>query len=98
MGRTQLLWFVNFYAEYNFKLFDRYTLQFNLNIDNMFNIATARRTYSRLTSANVVVTQEELLAGDWELTADRYVEEPRFGQLLEFYPPISARIGVKFIF
>jgi len=98
MGRTQFLWFVNAYVEYNFNLFDRYKLQLSLNIDNMFNLATSRRTWSRLTQGRVDVSQEELLAGDWELTAARYTPDPRFGQLMEFQPPLSARIGIKFIF
>ena len=98
MGRTQFIWFANAYAEYNIKLSDRYTVQFNLNIDNMFNVATPRRTWSRLTRGRVSVPNDLLISKDWDLEAIGYNKDPRFGQSLEFYPPLEARIGVKFIF
>jgi hypothetical protein len=98
MGRTPFLWFANAYAEYNLRFGGRYTLQFNVNADNIFNVGTARRIWSRLTSGRVSVTEDELLSRAWDLTPDRYVPDPRFEQELEFYPPISIRFGVKFIF
>jgi len=97
MGRTSFLWFANVYAEYNLNLGGRYRLQFNLNIDNLLNVDIARRTWSRLTRGEVSVTEDELLTKAWDLPAD-YLRDPRFGLAMEFYPPISARIGVKFIF
>jgi len=98
LGRTQFLWFANAYAEYNIKLSDRYTVQFNLNIDNMFNVATPRRTWSRLTRGRVSVTNDQLISKDWDLEAIGYNEDARFGQKMFFNPPLEARIGVKFIF
>lgn len=97
MGRTPFLWFANVYAEYNLNLGGRYTLQFSLNIDNLLNVDIARRTYSCLTRGEVSVTEEELLTKAWDLPAD-FLRDPRFGMSMEFYPPLSARIGVKFIF
>jgi len=97
LGRTPFVWFVNVYAEYNLNLGGRYRLQFNLNIDNLLNVDTARRQWSRLTRGAVAVTNDELITKQWDLPAD-YLRDPRYGQSMEFYPPISARIGVKFIF
>ena len=97
MGRTPFLWFANVYAEYNLNLGGRYTLQFSLNIDNLLNVDIARRTYSCLTRGEVSVTEDELLTKAWDLPAD-FLRDPRFGMSMEFYPPLSARIGVKFIF
>jgi len=97
MGRTPFLWFANVYAEYNLNLGGRYRLQFSLNIDNLLNVDIARRTYSLLTRGEVSVTETELLTKSWDLPAD-YLRDPQFGLPLEFYPPLSARIGVKFIF
>jgi len=97
MGRTSFLWFVNAYAEYNLNLGGRYRLQFNLNIDNLLNVDIARRTWSRLTRGRVTVTNDDLISKTWDLPSD-FLRDPRFGQSLEFYPPISARIGVKLIF
>lgn len=98
MGRTPFLFFANAYAEYNLKFAGRYTLQFNVNVDNIFNVGTAQRIWSRLTSGRVSVTEDELLSKAWDLTADRYVTDPRFNMEQDFYPPISVRFGVKFIF
>jgi hypothetical protein len=97
MGRTPFLWFVNVYAEYNLNLGGRYRLQFNLNIDNLLNVDIARRTWSRLTRGRVTVTNDDLISKTWDLPAD-FLRDPRFEQPLEFYPPISARIGVKLVF
>ena len=97
MGRTPFLWFANAYAEYNLKLGGRYRLQFNVNVDNLFNIDTGRRTWSRLTRGRVEVTAAQLISKQWDLPAD-FLYDPRFNQQMEFYPPIEARIGVKFIF
>jgi len=97
LGRTTFVWFANVYAEYNLNLGGRYRLQFNLNIDNLLNVDTARRTWSRLTRGAVAVTNDELISKQWDLPDD-YLRDPRYGMELEFYPPISARIGVKFIF
>jgi hypothetical protein len=97
LGRTPFLWFANVYAEYNLNLGGRYILQFNLNIDNLFNVDLARRTWSRLTRGRVSVTNDDLISQTWELPVD-YLHDPRFEQSLEFYPPLTARIGVKFVF
>ena len=39
LGRTPFLWLTNFYAEYSLK-FGKTSLNFNVNVDNIFNIAT----------------------------------------------------------
>jgi hypothetical protein len=98
LGRTPFLFFANLYAEYNLRFAEKYTLQFNVNVDNVLNTGTARRIWSRKTSGRVDVSEDELLSKNWDLTADRYVADPRFNMEQDFYPPISVRFGLKFIF
>jgi hypothetical protein len=96
-ARTPFLWFANFYAEYGLKL-GKTSLHFSVNVDNVFNIATATRLYEGRTLYQLQVTEEELLSKDWELETSGYVSDPRFMKEFTFYPPFSARLGVKFIF
>jgi len=98
MGRTPFLWFTNMYAEYNVPLSGRFKLQFNVNVDNVFNVATSRRIWSRLTRGRVSVTNDQLISKDWDLEEIGYNKDPRFGKQMTFYPPIEARIGIKLIF
>jgi len=107
-GRSPFLWFGDMYAEYNLKVTDRYRIQLNVNVDNVFDVSTARRIYSKLNQTSTVLTDEERLAGwTYDPTAHTvttinrtltYIPDPRFGMEMAFYPPRSARIGLKFIF
>lgn len=97
LGRTPFLWYADVYTEYSLKLGGKYALQFNLNIDNLFNVDTAQRIWQIRTANMIEVTQEELLNNTWDLPAD-YVPDPRFEKEMWFYPPISVRLGVKFLF
>jgi hypothetical protein len=97
--RTPFLWFANFYAEYNLRL-GKNTLNFNINVDNLFDTATARRIYNYRTLYQLDVSEDDVLANNYDLEdADvGYVLDDRYGKKLDFYDPIAVRFGVKFIF
>ena len=99
MGRTQFLWLTNFYAEYSLKL-GKTALNFNVNVDNIFNIATAQNVSEWRTYWDLEVTQEQLLSTNWDLTTPGigYEPDPAFGWKSNFYPPISVRLGARFSF
>jgi hypothetical protein len=97
-SRTPFLWFANAYAEYNLRL-GKYTLNFNVNLDNIFNIKTARRLYEYRTLWGLAVDEDTILSTNWDLSPEiEYEYHPMFKKQMDFYPPISVRFGVKFIF
>ncbi|MDH5468647.1 MAG: hypothetical protein OEY25_14630, partial [Candidatus Aminicenantes bacterium] len=68
-GRSSFLTWANLYAEYNLKLGGRYRIQFSVNVDNVFDIKTARRIYYRIDQQPRPLTDDERLAGwDYNLT------------------------------
>jgi len=109
-GRTPFLFLASAYAEFNLKVTAKYRIQLNFNVDNIFDIKTARRVYTEMSQDVVWLSDDERLAG-WSydhatttVTAPStgrtvtYMADPRFLKELDFYPPLSARIGVKIIF
>jgi len=107
-GRTPFLFFANVYAEYNLKVTDGYRIQLSLNVDNVFDVKTARRKWNRMNQTNVMLTDEERLTGwSYDMTAHTattdkrvisWLPDPRYMMESDFYPPLEARIGVKIIF
>jgi hypothetical protein len=97
LGRTPFLWFANLYAEYSLRL-GRTSLNFNVNIDNVFNASTTTMYWSYRNLYTLTVTEDEILSGDWELETSGYVPDNRFTKSFQFYPPISGRLGVRFSF
>jgi hypothetical protein len=97
LGRHPFLWYANLYAEYNLKIGET-RLNFNVNVDNVFNVATNVFYYPQRTLRQLEVSADQLLSKDWELETSGYVPDPRFGKVLYFYPPIEARLGIKYIF
>jgi hypothetical protein len=97
--RTPFLWFANLYAEYSLRL-GKTMLNFNINIDNLFNIKTARNLSDMRTYWELNVSEEKLLSGNWDLGDPEvgYIPDPAFMMKTDFYPPIAVRLGVKFIF
>jgi hypothetical protein len=95
--RTPFLFFGNLYAEYNLKM-GRNTLQFNVNVDNMFDTKTATRIYSSRYLYGLDVTEEQALAHNWTPEEAGAVRNDQWLKKYGFYAPISARFGVKFIF
>jgi hypothetical protein len=98
--RTPFYWFANAYAEYNLRLADKYTVQFNVNVDNIFDLNIAQRLYEYRTYYQLAVDEDTVLTGNWDLTSADYgyVQDPRYKMKLQFQNPISVRFGVKFIF
>lgn len=98
--RTPFMWFTNVYAEYNWRLGDKYTLNLNVNIDNLFDIKTARRLYNYRTRVGLDVDEDTLLSTDWDITGGQYLYEqnPRWLMPMDFYGPISIRFGVRLSF
>jgi hypothetical protein len=97
--RSPFLWFTNLYAEYNLRL-GKTTLNFNINIDNLFDVKIAQDIYDMRTFWDLIISDEKLLSGDWDLEDPDvgYVPDPAFMMKAAFYPPISVRLGIKFIF
>jgi len=97
LGRSPFLWFANLYAEYNLKL-GKTTLNFNLNVDNVFDSSTVIGYWQPRTLDQLQVSEDQVLSKDWELETSGFVPDPRFRKDNQFYPPITARLGIKFIF
>ncbi len=107
-GRASFLTWTNLYAEYNLRMAGRYKIQFNVNVDNLFDTKTARRNFPRVDQSGRVLTDAERLAGwDYDMATNTittyartltYIPDPRFLMQESFYPPISVRFGMKFIF
>jgi hypothetical protein len=107
-GRAPFLMFADLYAEYNLMITDSYRIQLSVNVSNVFNVATARRIYAQINQTSPVLTDEERLAGwTYDLSSSTvttnartltYLDDPRYLMEMAFYPPISARVGIKFIF
>jgi hypothetical protein len=99
-SRTPFYWFANAYAEYNLRLAGKYTLQFNINLDNAFDLKTSARLYEYRTYYQLAVDEDTVLTGNWDLTSDDYgfEQHPLYKMKRDFMGPIAVRLGVKFIF
>jgi hypothetical protein len=98
LGRTPFLWFANLYAEYSLRM-GKTALSFNVNVDNVFNVSTATTYYPYRNVYDVSITEAQILSKSWELEeASDYVRNNAFRMKAIFYPPISARVGVRFSF
>jgi hypothetical protein len=95
--RAPLLWFANFYVEYNLKL-GKNNLNINLNVDNIFDIKTAQRIYSIYNMGAVAITDERIAQGSWDINDYKPVLDPRYLMKANFYGPLTARLGLKFSF
>ncbi|MFW6140454.1 MAG: TonB-dependent receptor [Acidobacteriota bacterium] len=96
--RTPFLWYANLHAQYDLKI-GRQNLQFTLNVDNLLDAATAQRLYDYRNYHSLNVTEDQALSQAYDLnTVDNYVEHPYWMKETSFFGPISARLGVKFVF
>lgn len=95
--RTPFIVYGNLYAEYNLRVADRYTIQFNVNVDNIWNSKTARRVYAAYNRDNPVLTDAEILAGA-SYKDYAQVLDPRYMMNWDFFPPISVRLGLRLMF
>jgi len=99
--RNPLYWRVDLYAEYNLKLTDRYVVQLNLNVMNLFNTHIALRHWHLINQEDVYIDDEEILATyDYRnvIKDHNVLGDPRYMKEWTYQAPISARIGIKFIF
>lgn len=99
LGRTPFLWFANLYAEYALPL-GKTSLSFNVNVDNVFNVSTARMFGSDRAMFSLELTEGQLLSRSWSLNdpAVGFVPNPMYTMQSDFYAPISARLGIRFSF
>jgi Carboxypeptidase regulatory-like domain len=108
MGRTPFLTFMNLYAQYDFKLGRGTKLQISANVDNVFNVKTARRTYTlkyldnagpSTTEDDPLYLQRQLLYNPgWVPNPDPSILDPLYGYDFSFYPPLQVRLGIAFVF
>jgi hypothetical protein len=100
-GRNPFLWQLDIYAEYNLKLSDKYTLNFNVNVSNVTNNKIAQRTNMLYNDAVVYLTEQQILDGFnyVDVIAQKGAHlYPLYKQEYRYLDSISARIGVKFLF
>ncbi len=95
--RSPFLFLANLYLEYSLRL-GRNTLSLNLNVENLFNAGTAQRLYPFYNRYSVALSQEELLAGTWNIDAHNPELDPRFLMAADFLPPLEARVGIRLSF
>jgi hypothetical protein len=92
------LWFANLYAVYSLRM-GKTVLNFNVNVNNVFNVSTATMYYPYRNVYGVTVPEDQILSKNWELEeAAGYIRSNAFGMKTAFLPPISARVGVRFGF
>ena len=98
--RTPFYWFANAYAEYNLRIGGKYTLQFNVNVDNLFDLKIAQRMFETRNYYQLSVDEDTVLSGNWDLTSGAYgfEQHPLFKMKTQFQGPISVRFGVRFVF
>lgn len=96
--RTPFLWFADLYAEYSLRL-GKTSLNFNVNVDNLFDAGTALLYYPYRDYGGFWVSDEELRLNQWDL-GDRpdFIPNAMFKKSATFFPPIAARLGVRFSF
>jgi len=98
LGRTPFLWLANLYAEYSLRL-GQSLLSFNINVDNVFDVATTTAYFPYRNLYNLTVIEDQILSKDWELDESvGYVPNNAFRMDGLFVPPISVRLGVRFSF
>ena len=100
-GRTPLLTRTDLYLEYNLTLGNRYRLQFNANISNLFNQRISQLTFPIYNRQTVYLDDQVLLAGyDYKEEIEKAGVQlhPMFMMPGQYTNGIDVRLGVKFIF
>jgi len=100
-GRTDFLWQIDAYAEYNMKLSDKYSLNFNVNVSNVTNNKIAQRVFMKYTQQDPAMSNDEIISGfDFrQVTIDKgLMLDPRYKMEYRYLDAITARIGVKLLF
>jgi len=97
LGRTPFLMWADLYAEYSLDIGNN-KLVFSVNVDNLFDVKTAQRVWTLPSSDNLPVSDAELMAKSWNYEDYNLEVDPRYKHEHEFFPPISVRLGAKFVF
>jgi hypothetical protein len=100
-GRNSFLWQIDLYAEYNLKLSDKHTLNFNVNVFNVTNNKIAQRTNMLYNDAVIYLPQQQILDGFnyVDVIAQKGAHlYPLYKMEYRYLDSISARIGIKFLF
>jgi hypothetical protein len=100
-GRTPWLWQIDLYAEYNLKLSNTFTLQFNLNIINLTDNDTAQTRCMLYNDAVIYLSERQILDGfDYaQVISDKGAHlYPLYNMEYDYLDAIAARLGVKLIF
>ncbi len=100
-GRLPFLWQLDLYAEYNLRLSDRLTLQFNAGVSNVTDNDMARQQHMFYNSRSLFLSEQTIEGGfDYaQVIAEKNVErDPRYGMEYDYLNSIAARLGVKLIF
>lgn len=103
LGRTPFFWFANLYAEYNLKL-GKNNLNISVNVDNVTNTRTAQRIYQIYNAGGVALTDDQLIAGNWDINDFHPELHPMFKKEMWYYgdgvrgTPLAVRLGFKFSF
>lgn len=103
-GRLPLIYATDLYLTYSFKFKENYTVQFNMNVYNLFDQS---RATSKLMQMNMDGFSADITPGqpwDWRALLDQKVQagedryDPRFGMIDGYQAGLSARFGIRFIF
>jgi hypothetical protein len=72
---------------------------FNINVDNVFNVATTTIYMPFRNVLAVTVSEDQILSGDCQLESlPGNVPNKAYGLASRFFPPISVRLGLPFSF
>jgi hypothetical protein len=97
-GRTPFLVTANLYAEYNINLGGNTRLNFNINVDNVFDNSEAIRIHNRINNARLAFPDELKATGQQDWKEMPYDPNPMYLMPQVFFPPRSVRLGIKFLF
>jgi hypothetical protein len=96
-----MLWQIDLYAEYNLKLSDKYTLNFNVNVTNLTDNEIAQRRRMLYNRSTVYMDEQDIYDGfDYAavIASKGATLDPRYKMEYSYQNSLSARIGVKFLF
>ena len=89
---------LDLYLEYNIKVFDKFNVQFNANIDNVLQMDFVTSKQVGLTYRSAYATDAEFTskALDWQALVTKYIPHPVYGQDTGWFTPRrSTRLGMK---
>ena len=103
LGRTDFLALLDLNLSYDLKL-GKNTLNINLNVDNALNTRTAMSVYQYYNQNRMAVSDEQLVAKNWNADDFNPVLDPLFKKDRWYYgdgargTPLRVRLGFKFAF